>query len=142
MKPIFSFFLMFDLVFFLFIGEAVSCEREGQPLTEADKAFFMKLKTVIERKDKEWLATHISFPITVRLGLARKPIKTREEFIINYDAIINSKVKLAVEKQEVNALFKNWRGLMVGDGEIWFTPVQLTSKNLPEIRYFITGINN
>jgi hypothetical protein len=46
----------------------------------------------------------------------------------------------AIQKQEPERLFKNWRGVMIGSGEVWFGAIKL-SDGQQEYSYFILGAN-
>ncbi|MNY74494.1 hypothetical protein D3C86_2135360 [compost metagenome] len=46
-------------------------------------------------------------------------IKTKKDFITKYDKIINAKVKKALFAQKVDKVFVNWKGVMIGNGELW-----------------------
>ena len=44
----------------------------------------------------------------------------------SYDGIVTAKVKRALAEQSYAKLFANWQGVMVGDGELWFSAVGKT----------------
>jgi hypothetical protein len=116
--------------------------QRGETLTDSDRKFFYELSDAIKRDDVPWLAAHTSLPITVRIDGKRTVIKTRGELIAHIDQIFDAKVKQAVSSQSVNSLFKNWRGLMIDHGAIWFTATLPDATDPRRVEYFITGINN
>ncbi|MHB8746298.1 MAG: hypothetical protein ACYC7I_07180 [Gammaproteobacteria bacterium] len=142
MKHLRNIFALYGIVIALIAGCAIADQREGMALTKADQAFFSQLSYAVSRNNKEWIADHVSFPLTTKINGEKRTFKNREEFLTEYEIIIDSKVKRAVTLQQPNALFKNWRGLMVGNGEIWFTAVHADPKDTQRVEYYITGINN
>jgi hypothetical protein len=59
-----------------------------------------------------------------------------------YNRIFNKKVTEAVERQSYDSLFKNWRGVMIGNGEIWFTTASPVENDPTKDIIYIIGINN
>jgi hypothetical protein len=123
-------------------GCADAEQREGQQLTKADQTFFSQLRDAVKNDNRGWVADHVSFPINIKIGGEQRAIKTRQEFLVQYESVFNDKVRRAIEIQQPDALFKNWRGLMVGNGEIWFTAVRPDPIDPQRIEYYIIGINN
>lgn len=85
--------------------------------------FFAKLQAAIAAGDKATVAGLVDYPFQARIG--DKAIKVRDaaHFIADYDRVITAKVKAAVAKQTYATLFANWQGVMIGDGEIWFSGI-------------------
>ena len=52
---------------------------------------------------------------------------------------MTANIKKAVAEQSEDALFKNWRGVMVGSGELWFTAVNRENGGIFELK--VIGIN-
>ncbi|MEW5716956.1 hypothetical protein AB1462_32420, partial [Pseudomonas sp. SB113] len=52
-------------------------------------------------------------------------VKLRDaaHFVADFDKIVTSKVKQAIAGQTYATLFANWQGVMIGDGELWFSGV-------------------
>ena len=63
-------------------------------------------------------------------------MKDAARFVAGYDKIMTDKVKKAIGRQTYAGLFANWQGVMIGDGEVWFSPLD----NSDKVR--ITAINN
>jgi hypothetical protein len=76
--------------------------------------------TAVKTDDKNTVASAIKYPVTVRIGQARKRIRNAVELVARYDAIFAPKFKAAV----VDAMPRNMRGstdgYMLGRGEVWF----------------------
>lgn len=117
-------------------------QRQGQQPTEAEQTFFLQLSDAVKNGNRGWVANHTSFPLKVKISGEPKTIKTRQEFVAHYENIFNDKVRSAIESQQPGALFKNWRGLMIGRGEVWFIAVHPDPKDPQRVEYYITGINN
>jgi hypothetical protein len=100
----------------------ISClAPEHLELTPDDIGFFKDIKTAIETDNREWLANNISWPLVVSLKRVKGWIENKNEFLKYYDQIVTAKVKTAVRKQKPEELFKNYQGVMIGNGDIWFS---------------------
>lgn len=86
-------------------------------------AFFDKLKKAIAADDKKTVASMIDYPFKARINDKAVTIKDQKHFVEDYDKVITHKVKKAVSKQTYADLFANWQGVMIGDGEIWFSGI-------------------
>lgn len=47
-------------------------------------------------------------------------IHNKAEFLSLYDAIFSENMLTILEQQAFKDLFTKWRGIMIGQGEIWF----------------------
>lgn len=130
-------------------------QREGLPLTQGDKAFLLKLKKAVNENDRKWIAAHVRFPIQPEIDGHVKTIKGKKQFLNHYNDIFNCYVKGAIEKEKPDALFKRWDGVMIGNGEVWFSAfnskqaaalaasgVGKSKEQQADVYYQITGINN
>ena len=96
---------------------------------------FKIIQALVAKGEKEKVAEYIRYPLTS----ANITVTSKEEFIKNYDLIITEKVKNALVNQKVEETFVNYKGVMVGAGEVWFTVVFEGSSNTP--KYLIQAIN-
>lgn len=85
------------------------------------ESFFRDFQNAVRASDKPRVASMIDFPIVVVLGGHRVKFANGSQLGRSYDLIFNAKVRDAVLQQDPSRLRPNWRGLIVGDGEIWFT---------------------
>jgi hypothetical protein len=108
-------------------------------LSSADKAFFNEVKTAIETEQPAALGQLVLYPIEIHVQDSVVTVRTSQEFRAQYGKIISSDVKKAVLAQKPDELFKNWRGVMVGRGELWFAEVRLPGESV--YRYRIIGIS-
>lgn len=82
---------------------------------------FISIQEALESENKELIADSILYPLKVNTKDERFKIGDKEAFLRNYDEIFTDKVKNALSNQIIDELFVNYQGIMVGDGEIWFS---------------------
>jgi len=85
--------------------------------------FFDNLKKAVAAGDKAAVAAMIEYPFQARIGGKSLKIRDAAHFIADYDQVITAKVKHALQGQAYETLFANWQGVMVGEGELWFSGV-------------------
>jgi hypothetical protein len=90
---------------------------------EAVKEFLTSLKE--DSATKRWpaIAAVIAYPIKIRVGRHRIQLHDPAEFIAHSEAVLTPKVVAAIAQQSYATLFANDRGVMIGGGEVWFSPV-------------------
>ncbi len=98
---------------------------------------FQDLQTFVANNDKKAVAEYIAYPINVTINGSKVEIKSEGEFVENYDNIMTEAVKTVFLKQKVDDTFVNYKGVMVGQGELWISSI-LDTKH----KYSIYGINN
>jgi hypothetical protein len=86
-------------------------------ITHAEAAVFLRrLQLAVKTRDADAVASLTIFPLTVR----GKPGPANASELTQHSAeIFNEKVRAAVLGQTVDSLFANWRGLMIGNGDVW-----------------------
>src|SRR5690606_19611188 len=97
------------------------------------ETFFAELQQTVANDDADALAQMVAYPIAVTIDGESVEIAGEGEFISEFDQIFTSDVKDAVMSQSYETLFANWQGVMIGDGEVWFSIVDDAPK--------ITAIN-
>jgi len=123
------------VTFFLF---AFTAQADVYSISAADKDFFGKIRTAILGDDAEWLSKAISYPIVIKGNLK---LKNTNDLKQHADLVFSRRIKSAVRKQSPDALFKNWQGIMIGDGEIWFAKVAENTEKGEQWVYRIIAIN-
>lgn len=109
----------------------------AKPLVE----FFLKIQSRVHAGDSAQLAEMIFYPIPVYPSARGKVVvRSRSEFIALYPQFATEKWKEAVLAQEPEGLFMNYQGIMIGSGEIWFSPV-CEGGNPCRTKYYIIAIN-
>jgi hypothetical protein len=87
----------------------------------AARAFLVELQTALAANDKAKIATMVSYPMSqIHNG---KPVRigNAASFLQNFDRIFTPNVRAAVARQTPRCLFGNALGVVVNNGEVWFT---------------------
>jgi hypothetical protein len=82
--------------------------------------FLQRLRDAVRENDAGAVAALTHFPFTVN-GKPGPP--NAAELARHFADIYTEPVRRAVLEQTVDALFANWRGLIIGRGEVWFSAV-------------------
>jgi hypothetical protein len=104
--------------------------------------FIVELQTAIRNDDKAWLADRLHLPVNY-FGKTKQVIRSKDWFVKNYGAVIGPELKANLLKQEPDKYFKNYQGVMLGDGgrNIWFDDFGDQGADVPP-RFEIITINN
>lgn len=86
-------------------------------------AFFQELKDAVIGDDRKKVAGLVHYPLNVFVGRRRMVVRSSAELLKRYREVFNDNVVRAMKAQEPDTLFANWQGVMVGDGQIWFSGV-------------------
>ena len=76
------------------------------------KIFIKDLQYLVANDNPEEISKLIRYPLN-------STIKTKSDFLANYNKIITPKIKDALDKANLRQLFRNYKGVMIGSGEIW-----------------------
>jgi hypothetical protein len=110
------------------------------PITSADKAFLSEVVDAIRRKDAAWIADRMAYPVSVVTGKARHVVNDKKEFTPILRRALTRKIRAKLKGDAKKPLFKNWRGVMVGDGILWYSQYSLDSGST--WTYFILAIGD
>lgn len=91
------------------------------------ESFARKIKYAIESSNYKWISNHISYPISVYTNGTKKTINDAKLFLKYSATIFTKKFKNKMAHVRTKDLFTNWRGAMLGNGDIWISYV---SKNI------------
>ncbi|MFF2092225.1 hypothetical protein [Paenibacillus sp. NPDC058174] len=94
-------------------------EVAGIDNAAAFSKYFSKLQKEVKANKKEAVADLVAYPLRVNSSGKSIEIKTKKQFIAKYNQIFTDKVKKKLLAQKEDELFVNWKGVMVGDGEVW-----------------------
>ena len=94
---------------------------EMYPITQSDRAFFEQVRKAILADDVKWLARALFYPFDVHLKKRKLHLDDSRAFEKNASLILDRHLKSVVQKQSADSLWKNWQGVMVGQGELWFS---------------------
>ena len=109
----------------------------GMPDAKVE-AFFLKLQHAVDAHDVNKLAAMVSYPLVVN---GKSTVPNLKYFETHYNDIFTKTVVAAVKRQKYGALFGNDLGVMIGNGELWFSGVcRNASCNQYGVR--IVAINN
>jgi hypothetical protein len=102
-------------------------------------AFVAELQKAVGADDKAWLVAHLHFPVHY-YGARTTLLRSKAQFLKRYATVIGPELKAAVVGQDINSVFENWQGLMIGEGRrnIW---VRVFGADL-EPKYEIITIND
>ncbi len=82
--------------------------------------YFANLKRAVAKGNLDAVAKRVSYPLAVNQANGkRRSILNEKQFLKEYNSIMTSKVRNALASQNVNDVFVNYRGVMIGDGELW-----------------------
>jgi hypothetical protein len=135
-----KFFLLFLASVFVMTPDFVHAS-EGDPVNDEDKAYFSAIHDAVLGNAKEWLAGQLALPMKVTIHGHKVKIQTKKQFLQNYDEVINTYIRDSVRKQDINDLFKDWRGLMIGQGAIWYEKLGRNNSQDDPVTYCIIAIN-
>ena len=112
-----------------------------------DRIDFVKIdfepivSNAILEKNKQWLSENISYPIMVSInGKSRTTIRNKKELLQNFDVIFHAGFIEKAKAFECIDIFCNYKGLMLGAGEIWMNCVSTVNNDQCQLK--ITAINN
>lgn len=122
-------------------GRTEQIEQSPYPVTEDDRAYFAAIQDAIQHDKRDWLADQVLFPQnTGSIDGKRLRIESKQQFLRHYASIINAYVRTSVREQKPSQMFKNGRGIMIGDGALWI--VELGVDEDKPFQYYISTINN
>ena len=100
------------------------------------------MQTAIRNEDKDWLADHLHLPVKY-FGKTKQTISSKDWFLKHSPIVIGPELKANVLKQDPNSYFKNYQGVIVGDGgrNIWPDDFGDEGVGVPA-RFEIITINN
>jgi len=103
--------------------------------------FMQTAVTKILAKDKQWVSENIFYPLnTTYLGKQGVTIRDAAELLANYDQIFYPAYLSSFTSVCFCGLFHNYRGVMLGSGELWIGQVPSAPGNKP--RLVINAVNN
>lgn len=87
------------------------------------RAFFSDLKAAVAAGNKQAVAAMVAYPLTVKTGGTAVTLRAAPDLVARYDQVVTARVVAAVRKQTFETLFARDTGIMIGDGEIWFSGI-------------------
>jgi hypothetical protein len=115
-------------------GQGDTCIRDHG--AAAVHHFLRDLQHYVAVDDRMHLVQMVQFPISIRVGEKPLTLQNKEQLLKYYAVAFDPKVKAFIRKQKFSDLFCNWKGIMIGRGEIWINTTGESS------RLKIIAINN
>lgn len=100
-------------------------ERSDWEIDDNFRTIFEKLKNFASKGNKNEVVSLIKTPLKVLIGNRKILLDTPDKILDRYDAIFNSEIRTIIEEGN---LWQNWRGIMLGRGQIWFEPDLIEGK--------------
>lgn len=86
------------------------------------RKFFQGFQEAITSRRADQVAGFVEFPLRVNLCKGSQTIQ-RKDFARRFPSVFDARISEAVRKQTFENLFTNSQGVMIGDGEVWFSGV-------------------
>jgi hypothetical protein len=81
--------------------------------------FLADLQHSVAVDDRAHVAEMVRFPVSITVSGKSMTLRNRDQLLKYYDVAFDAKVKGFIAKQKASELFCDWKGLMIGQGEIW-----------------------
>jgi hypothetical protein len=104
-------------------GSTVRADEGIYPITASDRDFFREIRNAVLAQDIDRFANAVAYPIVLRSGRHEIIVRNKKALKKNAKLVFNEHLKPVVKSQSPDTLFKNWQGVMIGDGQIWFSKV-------------------
>lgn len=87
------------------------------------RVFLAALQKAIASDDKNKVASMIKYPIVIDIRNRDVLFRTPAALIASYELIFTPHLKKVIAEAQADALFRNWKGVMINQGEIWFEKI-------------------
>ena len=89
-------------------------------IIDANGEFLSGLQSAVRANDRRAVARLVGLPLRVNFDAGPKTYSDRKSVERDYDRIFTPRVRQAILNQKADDLFMNYKGAMVGAGEVWF----------------------
>ena len=103
--------------------------------------FFKSLQQAVDKRDKQAVASMISYPIVVIINGRRQSIKTDAAMIKNYDVVFDKRLSEFLVQSKIEDLWSKDLGVATPGGEIWFSGVIKDPQHTDKYEIKIIAIN-
>jgi len=83
-------------------------------------AFFRRFQNALQRDDRDEVSRLIQYPLLARLHNKNVKIRTKQEFLANFDAIFDKGVRCVAMHAKDKDVWGNSHGFTVDGGAVWF----------------------
>jgi hypothetical protein len=90
---------------------------------EPYEAFLARLKDAVAAGDRRLVAAMIAYPLETRVAGEPVTLAAPDDVVQRYDQLFAPPVVAAIGRQSYATLFATAKGVMIGDGEIWFSGI-------------------
>jgi hypothetical protein len=90
--------------------------------------FLTDLQHFVAVDDRPRVAQMVHFPIRITVDNEPLRLQNQDQLLKHYNVAFDPKVKGFIAKQKFSELFCNWKGIMVGRGEIWINTIGKSSQ--------------
>jgi hypothetical protein len=124
-----------------FFPQSAFAQSGPDVLTDRQAAKFLDaLQEAVKANEPKGVARLMAFPLAVTTPTASAKIADGNSFIQNYKLIFADSVRAAVVAQKPETLVPTAKGVMIGDGEVWFGGVCVDTK-CSSTRVGVTAVN-
>jgi hypothetical protein len=85
--------------------------------------FFRELQAAVAANARERVAALVNYPLKTHIHGHVVHLRNPQQFIAQYEVLLSAKTQDVLAHQSFNSLFANSQGVMVGNGQIWFSGV-------------------
>ena len=90
--------------------------------------FLSDLQHSVAVDDRAHIVEMVQFPISIMVEGKPMALRNKNQLLKYYEIAFDAKVKGFIAKQRVSDLFCNWKGIMIGRGEIWINTAGKSSQ--------------
>lgn len=109
-------------------------------------AYFAQLQKAVKDNKPEDVAKLIAYPMNWNQDNKQAVIHNKDELIKNYDRIFTDSVQDQLLAQVADKVFVNWKGIMVGEGDLWIgkqnNKLGVIAVNIIKNPYEVAGIKS
>ena len=95
----------------------VELSREEAQLAAA--LFVEKFQSALAADNRLWIVNNVDYPLRVTTGCEDLLVDSSEALLLMFDSVFTPEIREVVGQQTLDSLFLSWRGIMVGNGEVW-----------------------
>ncbi len=101
-------------------GSPTKRYRDTKQSDAAVEAYMKKVKVAILESNATWLSTQVNYPYKITGADGKiKSLKNKADFMANYQYVVSESLKKRIADICTCNLFSNYRGIMLGNGEVW-----------------------
>ncbi|MDB5540887.1 MAG: hypothetical protein JWQ89_2614 [Devosia sp.] len=86
-------------------------------------AAFDAIQQAVVDEHREAFAAWVAYPINVTADGEAMVIADEEQFVEHYDGVMTDEIRDAITGQQWQDLFVNYKGIMLGDGQVWLNGI-------------------